>query len=79
MTHHNQSKVLTTWFLNLSLDESIDNKKYKVWISNPRHNEAQLEDQKPTKAQEGHLEEGKTARQTQDMKSGKPSKIAKES
>jgi hypothetical protein len=26
---------------------------------NPRHNEAQLEDQKPRKAQEGHLEEGK--------------------
>jgi hypothetical protein len=26
MTHHNQTKELTTWFLNLSLDESIDNK-----------------------------------------------------
>jgi hypothetical protein len=30
MTHHNQTKELTTWFLNLPLDESIDNKKYKV-------------------------------------------------
>jgi hypothetical protein len=29
-THHNQIKVLITWFLNLPLDESIDNKKYKV-------------------------------------------------
>jgi hypothetical protein len=32
MTHHNQTKELTTWFLNLSLDEFIDNKntKFKV-------------------------------------------------
>jgi hypothetical protein len=29
MTHHNQTKELTTWFLNLSLDESIDNKSTK--------------------------------------------------
>jgi hypothetical protein len=26
MTHHNQTKKLTTWFINLPLDESIDNK-----------------------------------------------------
>jgi hypothetical protein len=30
MTHHNQTKELTTWFLNLPVDESIDNKKHKV-------------------------------------------------
>jgi hypothetical protein len=32
MTYHNQTKELTTWFLNLPLDESIDNKntKFKV-------------------------------------------------
>jgi hypothetical protein len=37
MTHHNQTKELTTWFLNLPLDESIDNKstKFKVRIQNP--------------------------------------------
>jgi hypothetical protein len=29
MTHHNQTKELTTWFLNLPLDESIDNKRKK--------------------------------------------------
>jgi hypothetical protein len=29
MTHHNQTKELTTWFLNLPLDESIDNKNTK--------------------------------------------------
>jgi hypothetical protein len=26
MTHYNQTKERTTWFLNLLLDESIDNK-----------------------------------------------------
>jgi hypothetical protein len=46
MTHHNQIKELTTWFLNLPLDESIDNKRHKVWSSNLRPHEAQLEDQK---------------------------------
>jgi hypothetical protein len=30
MTHHNQTKELTTWFLNLTLDEYIENKKHKV-------------------------------------------------
>jgi hypothetical protein len=37
MTHHNQTKKLTTWFLNLPLDESIDNKstKFEVRIQNP--------------------------------------------
>jgi hypothetical protein len=32
MTHHNQSKELTTWFLNLPLDESIDNKGTKFEV-----------------------------------------------
>jgi hypothetical protein len=37
MTHHNQIKKLTTWFLNLPLDESIDNKstKFEVQIQDP--------------------------------------------
>jgi hypothetical protein len=37
MTHHNQTKELTTWFLNLSLDDSIDNKstKFEVQIQDP--------------------------------------------
>jgi hypothetical protein len=30
MTHHNQTKELTTWFLISPLDESIDNKGHKV-------------------------------------------------
>jgi hypothetical protein len=29
MTHHNQTNELTTWFLNLPLDESVDNKSIK--------------------------------------------------
>jgi hypothetical protein len=37
MTHHNQTKKLITWFLNLPLDESIDNKspKCEVRIQDP--------------------------------------------
>jgi hypothetical protein len=44
MTHHNQTMELTTWFLNLPLDESIDNKSTKFEV--PRLHEAQLEDPK---------------------------------
>jgi hypothetical protein len=46
MTHHNQTKVLTTWFLNLSLDEYIDNKNHKVLNFESKTQEAQLEDPK---------------------------------
>jgi hypothetical protein len=73
MTYHNQTKELTTCFLNLPLDESIDNKKHKVWSSNPKPHEAQLEDQKAKKAQEGHLEEEKPQKLANGKKSGKPS------
>jgi hypothetical protein len=32
MTHYNQTKELTTWFLNLPLDESINNKSTKFEV-----------------------------------------------
>jgi hypothetical protein len=32
MTHHNQTKELATWFFNLPLDESIDNKNTKFEV-----------------------------------------------
>jgi hypothetical protein len=37
MTQHNQNKELTIWFLNLLIDESIDNKsiKFEVQIQDP--------------------------------------------
>jgi hypothetical protein len=41
--------------------------------------EAQLEDQKLKKAHEGHLEEGKTVKPANDLKSGNPSKRVKKS
>jgi hypothetical protein len=50
MTHHNQINELTTWFLNLPLDESIENKRHKVQSSNSRAHEAKLEEQKPIKS-----------------------------
>jgi hypothetical protein len=71
MTHHNQTKELTTWFLNLPLDESIDSKgtKFKVQIQDPmKHNK---ETKKLRKAQEGHLEEGKPQKPTKGMKGRK--------
>jgi hypothetical protein len=59
MTHYNQTKELTTWFLNLPLDESIDNNK---------------ETKKLRKAQEGHLEEGKPQKPTKGTKGRKITK-----
>jgi hypothetical protein len=44
---------------------------------NSRPHEAQLEDQKPKKAQEGHLGEEKTTKPTNGKKSGKPKEKAK--
>jgi hypothetical protein len=32
MTRHNQTKEQTTWFLNLPLDDSIDNKSIKFEV-----------------------------------------------
>jgi hypothetical protein len=45
---------------------------------NPRPHKAQLEDQRPRKAQKDHLEEGKAAIPTKDMKRGKPSQNGKD-
>jgi hypothetical protein len=49
MTHHNQTNELTTWILNLPLDESIDNKGTKFEVRIQRLHEAHLNDQKPMK------------------------------
>jgi hypothetical protein len=78
MTHHNQTNELSTWFLNLLHDESIDNKRHKFWSSNSRPHEVQLEDKRPRKTQECHLEEGKATKPTQGMKSGKSKQNDKE-
>jgi hypothetical protein len=51
--------------------------KFESRIEDPH--EAQVEDQKPTKAKEGNLEEGKAAIPTKDTKSGKLSKMTKKS
>jgi hypothetical protein len=66
--------VLTTWFLNLPLDEYIDNTKAQSLNFESKTHETQLEDQKPRKAQEGYLEEGKTIKPTNGTTSGKPKK-----
>jgi hypothetical protein len=46
IAHHNQTKILTTWFLNLPLDEYIDNTKAQSLKFQSKTHEAQLEDQK---------------------------------
>jgi hypothetical protein len=72
MTHRNQTKELATWFLNLPLDESIDNKstKFEARIQDPK--------EKARKAEEGHLEEGKPQKPTKGTKSGKAKQNGKE-
>jgi hypothetical protein len=69
MTHHNQTKKLTTWFLNLPLDESNDNKSTKFESKTPWSTARRPK--KPRKAQEGHLEDGKPQKLANGMKSGK--------
>jgi flagellar biosynthesis GTPase FlhF len=73
-----KTKVLTTWFLNLFLDESIDNKKDKVWNLNPRPHEAQLEDQKPRKSLRRSSRRRKSRKTNKIIKSGKASQNSKE-
>jgi hypothetical protein len=50
ITHHNQTKVLTTWFLNLPHDEYIDNIKTQSLNFESKTHEAQLEDREPKKS-----------------------------
>jgi hypothetical protein len=45
-----QTKVLTTWFLILPLDEYNDNTKAQSLKFESKTHEAQLEDQKPKKS-----------------------------
>jgi hypothetical protein len=59
MTHHNQTKELTTWFLNLPLDDSIDNKDTKF---ESKTHEAQLDDQKVKKSSRKLSRRKKTAK-----------------
>jgi hypothetical protein len=49
MTHHNQTKKLITWFLNLPLDEYIDNTKEQSLNFESKTHETWLEDQKAKK------------------------------
>jgi hypothetical protein len=79
MTHHNQTKELITWFLNLPLDESIDNKstKFEVRIQDPMKYSSKTKSQR--KAQEGHLEEGKSQKPAKGTKGGKAKQNGKKS
>jgi hypothetical protein len=69
-TDHLVSQSPPWWFHWQQKAQSL-NFKYKT-------HEAQLEDQNPIKAQEGHLKEGKPAKSTKGTKSDKPSQNDKE-
>jgi hypothetical protein len=72
MTHHNQTKELITWFLNLPLDESIDNKSQQsLKFESKTPWSTARRPKKPRNAQKGHLEEGKPQKLTKSKKSGK--------
>jgi hypothetical protein len=75
---HNQTKELTNWFLNLPLDESIDNTitKFEVRIQDPMKHSRRPK--KPRKAQEGHLEDVRQQKPTKGTKSGKAKQNGKE-
>jgi hypothetical protein len=77
VTHYNQTKVLTTWFLNHLLDEYIDNKKHEVWIQDTWSTARRPKSQR--KAKDGHLKEGEAAKPTSGMKSSKTKERAKKS
>jgi hypothetical protein len=77
MTHHNETKELATWFLNLPLDESIDSKKHKVWSLNAKLHEAQLEDQKGKKSLRRSSRRRKNRKSNKTTKSGKTKGRAK--
>jgi hypothetical protein len=79
MTHHNQTKELTTRFLNLPLMIPLTTKAQSL---NRRPHEAQLEDQKPMKSLRRSFRRRKTAKankrhekQQNHKKSKKSSKL----
>jgi hypothetical protein len=74
MTHHNQTNKLTTWFLNLPLDESIDNKgtKFEVQIQDPMKHSLKIEKAKKSSRRSSRR------RPANDTKSGKAKKNGKE-
>jgi hypothetical protein len=71
-----QTKVLTTWFLNLPLDESIDNKKtqsLKFESKTPWSTTRRPKSQE--KLKKGYLEEGTTTRPTKAQKVANQAKL----
>jgi hypothetical protein len=80
MTYHNQTKELATWFLNLPLDESIENKstKFDVRIQDPMKHS--LKTQKAKKSSRRSSRRGKPAKaNNKQEKRQRPSKMSKKS
>jgi hypothetical protein len=64
MTPHNQTKELTTWFFNLPLDESIDNKStyFEVWIQDPMKHSRRPKAKKSLRRSSGRRENSKASK-----------------
>jgi hypothetical protein len=69
---------LTTWFLNLPLDEYIDNTKAQSFNFESKTHEVQLEDQKPRKSSRRSSSRRKNYNTTKGAKSSKAKKNGKE-
>jgi hypothetical protein len=71
MTHHIQTKELPTWILNLPLMSPLTTKVQSLKFKSKTPRSTARRRKKPRKAQDGHLEEGKTQKPTKGTKSGK--------
>jgi hypothetical protein len=71
MTHHNQTKELTTWFLNLPLMSPLTTKAQSLKFKSKTPWSTARRPKKPRKAQEGHLKYGKPQKPANGTKNGK--------
>jgi hypothetical protein len=71
MTDHNQTKELTTWFLNPPLMSPLTTKSQSLKFESKTLWSTDRRPKKSRKAQEGHLKEGKSQKPTTGKKSVK--------
>jgi hypothetical protein len=78
MTHHNQTKERSTWFLNLPLMSPLITKAQSLKFESKTPWSTARRPKKPRKDQEGHPEEGKPQKPANGTKSGKTKQNGKE-
>jgi hypothetical protein len=78
MTHHNQTKELTIWFLNPPFMSPLTTKAQSLKFESKIPWSTSRRPKKLEKAQEGHLEEERPQKPTKGTKSGKAKQNGKE-